>query len=133
MPPTPATPADPPAPDHAGASPWQIVRRAPRHTDGALTGTARRWLRALPPRRRALKLCQRFPRVANRVAWCWHDPALADQALDDLLVDRRGGRAGFPAPVVRELRMLREFNARRFTNGAAPAPWSLPGAALGLG
>jgi hypothetical protein len=51
--------------------------------------------------------------VANRLAWCWHDVALSDSALADLLEDRRGGRTGFPPCVVRELQRLREFNAQQ--------------------
>jgi hypothetical protein len=50
--------------------------------------------------------------VANRLAWVWADEAMAAQVLDDLLVDRRGGRAGFPHWVTRELRRLQEFNVQ---------------------
>jgi hypothetical protein len=92
---------------------WLALRRPPRECDRAITGTTRQWLRRLPSRRRPLRLCIDFPRVANRIAWCWHDGALSEQLLQDLLVDRRGGREGFPAPVVRELQRLREFNAQK--------------------
>src|SRR4051812_22772886 len=70
---------------------WAQVRRPHRHSDDALTGTARHWLRRLPPARKPLRLCERFPRVANRIAWCWPDAALCAQVFDDLLLDRRGG------------------------------------------
>ncbi len=96
----------------AGHAHWAQVRRDPRDCDRALTGTTRRWLRELPPRRRPLRLCEVHPRVANRIAWCWQDAILSDALLDDLLVDRRGGRNGFSPIVVRELRRLREFNAQ---------------------
>ena len=95
-----------------GQAHWAHVRREPRNCDRALTGTTRRWLRDLPPRRRPLRLCEAHPRVANRIAWCWQDPVLSDALLDDLLVDRRGGRNGFAPIMVRELRRLREFNAQ---------------------
>lgn len=85
------------------------LRRLPRACDDALNGTARAWLRRLPGGRRPLRLCERFPRVANRIAWCWADAGLVDAVFDDLLVDRRGGRQGFPAPVVQELRRLRDY------------------------
>jgi len=88
------------------------LRRPPRACDEALTGTTRQWLRRLPPGRRPMRLCLRFPRVANRIAWCWSDPVLAEQALDDLLIDRRGGREGFPKAIVMELRRLRDAIAR---------------------
>lgn len=50
-----------------------------------------------------------YPRVANRLAWCWRDDLATVALLDDLLTDRRGGRAGFAKPVVRELRRLRHL------------------------
>lgn len=99
------------APDAADA-PWLRLRRAPRASDEALTGTARAWLRRLPAGRRPLRLCERFPRLANRIAWCWADAALADAVFDDLLTDRRGGRSGLPQGVVMELRRLREYRAQ---------------------
>lgn len=91
------------------AMPWVPARRAPRHSDQALTGTARVWLRRLPAGRRPMRLCAAFPRVANRIAWCWHDAGLLEQVFEDLLTDHRGGRRGFPQPVVRELHRLREL------------------------
>ena len=100
---------------------WAALRREPRHSDEALTGTARAWLRMLPAGRRPLRLCNRFPRIANRIAWCWRDRRAAEQLLDDLLVDRRGGRHGFPRAVIAELRRLRDFNGR--DEPPAALPW----------
>jgi len=91
---------------------WESVRRPSRHRDEALTGTARGWLRKLPPGRRPVQLCEQFPRVANLLAWHWPDPVLTHELLDDLLSDRRGGRAGFPKPIALELRRLRDFTER---------------------
>ncbi len=96
-----------------GQAHWAQVRRERRECDRALTGTTRRWLRELPPRRRPLRLCATHPRVANSIAWCWRDASLVEALLDDLLVDRRGGRFGFATSVVRELNRLRDFNARQ--------------------
>lgn len=88
---------------------WEAVRRPGRHDDESLTGTTRHWLRRLPAGRRPLQLCTQFPRVANRIAWHWRDPAEAREVLDDLLTDRRGGRSGFPRDVGAELRRLRDY------------------------
>jgi hypothetical protein len=96
----------------APSNPWEPLRRPARHSDEALTGTTRAWLRRLPAGRRPQLLCVQFPRVANLLAWHWADPVQAHQLLDDLLTDRRGGRDGFPAPVVQELRRLRDWNDR---------------------
>ena len=92
---------------------WESIRRPTRHSDGALTGTARLWLRKLPAGRRPLQLCHQFPRVANLIAWHWRDPVLTHEVLDDLLADRRGGRQGFPKTIAWELRRLRDFIERR--------------------
>jgi hypothetical protein len=43
--------------------------------------------------------------------------------LDDLLQDRRGGRKGFPAVVVRELQRLSEFNAHHRAEDTAEPLW----------
>lgn len=102
------SPTDPPA----SADAWEALRRPPRHNDEALTGTTRLWLRKLPAGRRPQQLCMQYPRVANLIAWHWRDPVQAHEVLDELLTDRRGGRAGFPAPIVHELRRLRDFNQR---------------------
>ena len=112
----------PSSPVPAADEPLGGARRLPRHSDEALTGTTRLWLRRLPGHRRPLRLCELYPRVANRVACCWSDPALRQQALDDLLQDRRGGREGFPSAVVRELQRLREFDADAGNTSPGP-PW----------
>jgi hypothetical protein len=54
-------------------------------------------------------LPKRFPHVFNRIAATWHDPPALLEVLDDLLVDKRGGRRGFPADVLAELLILRSL------------------------
>jgi hypothetical protein len=100
------------------AEPWDSVRRPARHSDEALTGTARLWLRRLPAGRRPVHLCVQFPRLANLLAWHWRDPLRTHELLDDLLSDRRGGRAGFPKSVTFELRRLRDFSERQVDHNA---------------
>jgi len=109
---------------------WASARRLPRACDEALSGTTRRWLRELPPRRRPLRLCQLYPRVANRLAWTWPDAVLSGEVLDDLLTDRRGGRQGFPRPVYRELERLRDFQARQRVEHCDEGLWRRLGRSL---
>jgi hypothetical protein len=111
----------PPSLDRLAVSGWAPQRRAPRGSDEALTGTARHWLRQLPSRRRPIRLCQLYPRVANRIAWCWLDHEVTSQVFDDLLTDRRGGREGFPTPVVRELQRLSRYHAQQRLQADAEA------------
>jgi len=110
------------APDD-GTSEWARLRRPPRFTDQALSGTTRAWLRRLPSGRRPLRLCCRFPRLANRIAWCWNDPVLIEQVFVDLLVDWRGGRDGLPRAVVVELRRLRDYHAHVQRGTPLPPFW----------
>lgn len=93
--------------DFRQAITFAAQRRPPRPSDVALDAGAERWLRTLAPGRRPYRLATLFPRVANRLALCAGDREMFLQALDDLLTDRRGGRRGFPAQVVRELKRLR--------------------------
>jgi hypothetical protein len=62
------------------------------------------WLNALPAR---------FPRVLNRIAALWNRPAVAERCFEELLLDTRGTRAGFPPEVLSELLALRNYNASR--------------------
>jgi hypothetical protein len=97
-------------------------RRTPRASDNALNGTARIWLRRLPERRRPLRLCEHYPRVANRIAFCWPEAGMASAVLEDLLVDKRGNRRGFPSSVQRELRRLAEYNDQQRVE-STPETW----------
>jgi hypothetical protein len=58
-------------------------------------------------------LAKRFPHVVNRLAACWAVPLDVIDLLDELLVDRRGGRRGFPADTLAELLALRGATMRR--------------------
>ena len=48
---------------------------------------------------------QRFARIVNRIAELWLTPQL-DRYFEELLMDRRGGRQGFPADVMTDLMAL---------------------------
>lgn len=48
-----------------------------------------------------------FPHVLNRLVAVWSNPKLFGKALDDLMVDDRGGRRGFPFAALNELTDLR--------------------------
>jgi hypothetical protein len=76
------------------------------------------WVASLPTEVRPLVLLHRFPRIANRLAQSWSDNAALSEYFNELLIDRRGGRQGFPPDVRHELSSLREFIAYRFFAGA---------------
>ena len=78
-----------------------------------LSSPAQAWLRELPAALRPHHLCGAYPRVANRIALCWNDLTLVDVVFNELLLDRRGGRTGFPSAVAAELLRLHAFHERR--------------------
>jgi len=117
------------------------TRRAPlRPQDLSLSEIARRWIESLPADERPTALATQYPRIANRLALCWNDAALVGKVLDDLLVDRRGGRRGFPPAVRQDLLRLRTMGARQRAlvriegldvDEVDAMPWSLRTLAIG--
>ncbi len=85
---------------------WQKRRRASMATDRALTGRSLEWLMQLPAALRPRALCDRFPRIVNRISESWADIEQSRSMFDRLLNDRRTGRRGFPADVLREIEAL---------------------------
>jgi hypothetical protein len=85
---------------------WEARRRRPLPSDRALQGSTIEWLLALPQSLQPRLLCDRYPRAANALAAAWASKDRA-AALDNLLVDRRGNRRGFPPEVRSELLALR--------------------------
>lgn len=92
---------------------WERLRSPRTAHDECLSTAAQVWLGNLPARLQPMQLCERYPRVANRLALCWRDPGLTEQLFNEFLLDRRGGRKGFPPPVAIELLRLREWHDQR--------------------
>ena len=78
-----------------------------------LTGAAVRLLDTLARKCSMRELAARFPRVLNRIAEVWDDPTRAEHCFEELMLDSRGTRAGFPSEVLNELVALRTYNASR--------------------
>ena len=102
-----------------GAAPHP-ERADPNPRDQELSDLAEDWWRRLPPDEQPHALCTRYPRVANRIALCWSDKVLTEQLFGQLIIDRRGGRKGFPREVLVELLKLREFAAHAPMAGSPP-------------
>jgi hypothetical protein len=104
----------PPRPQSAGAAQpnpdttdWTSVRKA-RPAEYLLPLTEK-WFDAFPADQAPCALTSQYPRVANLIAVQWRDHRGAPELFDDLLTDKRGGRAGFPPAVRRDLLMLQEY------------------------
>jgi len=65
----------------------------------------------LPPEIQPATLAAEFPRIANALAAFWTMPDECMSYLLDLLVDKRGGRCGFPVRASAELHALRAHYA----------------------
>jgi hypothetical protein len=81
-------------------------RRTSEPANGLLKPTFA-WASTLPIEVQPRSLLYKFPRIANLLAAMWQDPNSFRRYIDDLLVDRRGNRQGFPVEVLRELFELR--------------------------
>ena len=88
-------------------------RRRPQPLNQQLPAAAK-WIASLPVEVQPRALLQRLPRIANALARLWQDDVRLRFYLDDLLVDRRGGRHGFPPEILNELLVLREYCEGRY-------------------
>jgi hypothetical protein len=86
---------------------WTRARKAPE-TETIARATVE-WLVALPTETRPKALPVRFPRVANGLASRWSEPQRCLAYLEDLLIDKRGNRRGFPIDVLHELAGLKNY------------------------
>ena len=85
-----------------------IARRRPQPPE-SLVGETIKWLAGLPADVRPSALPIQFVRIANAVARVWADHRRCLEYLDDLLIDRRGGRQGFPFEVALEIAGLKDY------------------------
>lgn len=96
------------------------LRRAQPYSE-ALPVTLR-WMHKLPAEVQPVALLKQFPRIANALAHTWHDSSEFERTLDDLIIDRRGGRRGFPAEVTEELLVLRDYYQGRYAERPTLGP-----------
>jgi len=92
-------------------------RRSAQANDSRLTAETVAFLASLDQSVRPYQLSVRFPRIANNLARLWQQPAELGRYLDDLFVDTRGNRQGFPLRILTELVALRELSGGVATSG----------------
>ena len=97
-------------------------RRAAEPANGLLRPTMN-WASTLPPDVQPSALLAKFPRIGNLIAALWRDPNSLRRYVDDLLVDKRGNRQGFPVDVLSELFALRAYYDE--LNPQASQPWEV--------
>jgi hypothetical protein len=71
-----------------------------------LNSQAQRWIRSIPRTARPRQLADQYPHVINRLAIAWGDHVLVERCFDELMIDRRGDRGGFPKAISAEILAL---------------------------
>jgi hypothetical protein len=103
-------PASAPTDPDPGAARYGHLRKA-APVESLLPLTVR-WAAQLPEAVRPYALMRQYPRVANLLAAAATTRASLNGCLADLLIDRRGGRRGFPEEVAQDLLRLRTYLER---------------------
>ena len=85
-----------------------IADRKPQPPE-TLAAETIRWLAGLPADVRPRRLPIQFPRIANRLGSRWSERQTCLVCLEDLLIDKRGTRRGFPLDIVVELAALKNY------------------------
>lgn len=105
-----ATPmeTDPTAGALEGKPRWTVHRAPERIEDRILSSSALAWLASLPKALYPSHLVERYPSVCNCMAVLWQEPKLMISYFEDLLIDHRGMRQGFPRAIASEIARLKE-------------------------
>jgi hypothetical protein len=94
------------APASSATSDFQAVRHVNGADDHVLHDRAIKWLATLPADLRTIATARQYPRIVNRIADLWGHCEYTRLHFQSLLLDRRGGREGFPPEVRTELEAL---------------------------
>jgi hypothetical protein len=92
--------------------------------DNRINEHAQALLLELPGEVRPQVLATKFPRIVNRIAELWRRPTVLDRYFDELLVDDRGGRSGFPLDVLFDITALKEhYQTKVYPRQLAQGTW----------
>ena len=67
------------------------------------------WMDSLPEDFRPNVLAIKYARIANNFALMWQSPDECHRYFDNLLIDRRGKRKGFPVDVLHDIQRLQRL------------------------
>ena len=102
---------------------FKAMRRAQENGETQLTAEGQALLSSLDEAVRPQELAARYPRIVNQIARHWRTPTLMDRYFQDLLMDTRGSRQGFPLKIVMELSTLREHYTGMSGSARAAGVW----------
>ena len=83
--------------------------RPGRSAPAPLADAALKWMQQLPPHLQPARTAMRFPHIVNSFADCWSAPQRCRDFFEQLLIDHRGDRLGFPKPIASELAALKDY------------------------
>jgi hypothetical protein len=115
---TPAADMNPPA-----EASFRAMRRAQEGADAQLTTEGQALISSLDEPLQPKELALRYPRIVNQIARYWRLPTQMDKYFQDLLMDARGNRQGFPLRIVMELSTLREHYTGMSGTARAAGVW----------
>lgn len=100
---------------------WSEQRQTVDPATLSLTPAALKWLATLPRDVRPLELFHAYPRIGNQLAALGNAAAIS-VFVGELLIDKRGGRQGFPGGIAQELSRLQEYLLKTLEPGATDTP-----------
>jgi hypothetical protein len=93
-----------------------MAQRQPNQLRATLNEAAYAWIMYIPETTRPLVLAQQYPRILNRIVDLWKRPLKCDDYLEELIIDKRGDRQGFPDEITDELTKLKVYFDANFTH-----------------
>ena len=102
---------------------FKSMRSTAEGSDAQLTPEGTALLASLDEGVRPKELAARYPRIVNKIARDWRVPAQLDRYFQELLMDTRGNRQGFPLKIVMELSTLREHYTGMSGSARAASVW----------
>lgn len=93
----------------------EVLPDTPRRRMEILEPRALRLLKELPEQASLEYTAENFPHVVNRLAGVWNDAKLLKQYIGKLMIDDRGGRAGFPFEALDEIVRVRDYRLEQLT------------------
>jgi hypothetical protein len=102
---------------------FKSMRSTTEGSDSQLTVESTALLASLDDGVRPKELASRYPRIVNKIARDWRVPSQLDRYLQELLMDTRGNRQGFPLKIVMELSTLREHYTGMSGSARAASVW----------
>ena len=102
---------------------FKSMRSTTEGSDAQLTKEGTALLASLDDGVRPKELASRYPRIVNKIARDWRLPSQLDRYFQELLMDTRGNRQGFPLKIVMELSTLREHYTGMSGTARAASVW----------